>query len=130
MLLHKALLRSCQEVFSWDSKLVQRVREDYYRVNCPCFNSKTSCNMVDVFQSMIKSAGLLSSKIYEIKEAWTRWSKLPYANYALRTLPKGLPSVPFRVPKVHGPNWYPPSRCPPSIQQGNPLSMVWEGRAE
>ena len=30
MLLHKALSRSHQEAFSRDSKLVQRVREDYY----------------------------------------------------------------------------------------------------
>ena len=30
MLLHKALSRSCQEAFHSDSKLVQRVREEYY----------------------------------------------------------------------------------------------------
>ena len=46
--------------------------------------------MVDVFQSMIKYAGLLGSKIHEIKEIWTGQSELQYANYALRTLQKGL----------------------------------------
>ena len=47
-------------------------------------------NMVDIFWNMMKSAGLLSSKIYEIKETWTGWSELQYSNYTLRTLPKGL----------------------------------------
>ena len=55
MLFHKALSRSHQEAFSRDSRLVQKVREDYYQENCLHFDSKTSCNMVDIFQSMIKS---------------------------------------------------------------------------
>ena len=60
--------------------------------------------MMDVFWSMIKSAGLLSSKIYEIKETWTGQRELQYTNYALRTLPKGLkffhPVSPSESPKV------------------------------
>ena len=55
---------------------------------------------------MIKSAGLLSSKIHEIKKTWTGQSELQYANYALRTLPKGLkffcPVSPLESPKVMG----------------------------
>ena len=106
MLLHKALLRSHQEPFSRDSKLVQRAREDYYRENHLCFDSETSCNIADIFWSMIESPGLLSSEIYEIKETWTGWSELQYANYALRTLPKGLkffhPVSPSESPKVMG----------------------------
>ena len=39
---------------------------------------------------MIETAGLLSSTIYEIQEAWTGWDELQHPNYALRTLPKGL----------------------------------------
>ena len=62
--------------------------------------------MADIFQSMIKSTSLLSSEIYEIKETWTRWSELQYANYALRTLPKGLkffhPVSPSESLKVMG----------------------------
>ena len=46
--------------------------------------------MADVFRSMIKSAGLLSSEIYEIQETWTGQSKLQHPNYTLWTLPKGL----------------------------------------
>ena len=45
---------------------------------------------MDIFQNMIESAGLLGSKIYEIQETWTGRHELEYANYALKTLPKGL----------------------------------------
>ena len=59
---------------------------------------------MDILQSMIKSADLLSSEIHEIKETWTRQSELQYANYTLRTPPKGLkffhPVSPSESPKV------------------------------
>ena len=45
---------------------------------------------MDVFWNMNESAGLLGSKIYEIHDTWTRMHELEYANYALKTLPKGL----------------------------------------
>ena len=106
MLLHKALSRRHQEAFSRDSKLVQKVREDYYWENHPHFGSKSSCDMVDISWSMIKSASLLSSQIYEIKETWTGRSEMQYANYALRTLPKGLrffhPVSPSESQKIMG----------------------------
>ena len=87
---HKALSRSHQEAFSRDSRLVQKAREDYYQENHPHFNSETSCNLKDIFQNMSESASLLGSKIYEIQETWTGQHKFEYANYALKTLPKGL----------------------------------------
>ena len=90
MPLHKALSRSQQEAFSRDSWLVCKVREEYYQENCPHFNSENSCNLTDVFQNMIESASLLGSEIYEIQETWTERCELEYANYALKTLPKGL----------------------------------------
>ena len=103
-LFHKALMRSCQDAFSRDFKLVWKVREDYYWENHPHFDSKTSYDLEDVFQSMIESASLLSCKIYKIKETWTGWSELQYFNYTLRTLPKGLkffhPLSPSESPKV------------------------------
>ena len=62
--------------------------------------------MAHIFQSMIKSTHLLSSEIYEIRETWTGWSKLQYANYTLRSLPKRLkffcPVSPSESPKVMG----------------------------
>ena len=87
-LLYKALSRSHQEAFSRDSKLVQKVGEDYYQEKYLHFDSKTSCDMADIIWSVIKSAGLLSSEIHEIKETWTGWSELQYANYALRARQK------------------------------------------
>ena len=93
------------------------------------------CNMVDVFWSMIEiCTGLLSSKIHKIKETWTGHSKLQYANYALRTLPKGLkffcPVSPSDSPKVMGQTGihHPNTLC--HCNEGNPLPMVWERRAE
>ena len=62
--------------------------------------------MVDVFQSLVKSTGLLSFEIYEIKETWIGWSELQCANYTPRTLSKGLkffhPVSPSESPKVMG----------------------------
>ena len=84
MLLHKVLSRSHQEAFSRDSRLMQKAREDYYQENHPHFDSKTSCNMVDIFWSMIKSTSLLCSEIYQIQKIWTGWHELQYANYALK----------------------------------------------
>ena len=129
MLLHKALSRSHQEAFSRDSKLVQRVREDYYQENHPCLDCKISCNMGDIIWSMIKSTALLSSKIYKIKETWTGQSGTAICQLCSKNPAERadvlLPSVPIRVPKGHGPNCCPPSRCTLSFQWGNPLSVVW-----
>ena len=53
---------------------------------------------------MVKSTGLLSSEIHEVRENWTGWQELQYANHALGTMPKGLkffhPVFPSESPKV------------------------------
>ena len=55
---------------------------------------------------MISHVSLLNSQIYEIKEAWTGWDDLHYANNSLRTSPKGLQFFcslsPSESPKVIG----------------------------
>ena len=55
---------------------------------------------------MIETTGLLGSTIYVIQEAWTKQKELQHANYALRTLPKGLRFFcmvsPSESPKVMG----------------------------
>ena len=89
MPLHKALSRSCQKAYSRDSRLVQKAREDYFQGNWPHFHSENSYDLKDTFWNMIKSTSLLGSEIYEIQETWTGWHGLEYANYALKTLPKG-----------------------------------------
>ena len=82
------------------------MREEYFRSHCPNFNNENSCNFTDIFRHMIETAGLLGSAIYEIKEAWTGQDELWQANYALRTLPKGLKFFrvisPSKSPKVMG----------------------------
>ena len=56
MLFHEALSRSCtRKALTRHSRLVWKVREDYYWENHPHFNSKTSCDMADIFWSMIES---------------------------------------------------------------------------
>ena len=90
MPLHRALMRTCQEAFSQDSHLVRKARKEYYKNHWLDFDSETSCDLAEVFQCMIETAGLLNSAIYEIQEAWTGQKELQYASYALRTLPKGL----------------------------------------
>ena len=104
MPLHKALTGSQWEAFTRDSDLVWKVREDYFKTNCPHFDHKTSCDMTDVLGDMVTSTGLLGSQIYEIQKVWGGWSELQYTNDVLKTLPKGLqffhPISPSESPKV------------------------------
>ena len=106
MPLHKVLTWSCQEAFGWDSSLVRKMREEYFRSHCPNFNNKNSCDFTDIFWCMTETTHLLGSAIYEIKEAWTGQDELWQANYALRTLLKGLKFLravsPSESPKVMG----------------------------
>ena len=48
------------------------------------------CDLSEVFRHMAKTAGLLGLAIYEIQEVWKGPDKLQQANYALRSLLKGL----------------------------------------
>ena len=104
--LHKALTRSQQEAFSRDSWLVHKAKEECYPENCPHFNSENSCDLMDIFQNMIESAGLLGSEIYEIQDTWTGRCELEYANYTIKTLLKGPkffhPMSPSESSKVMG----------------------------
>ena len=60
----------------------------------------------DIFQCMAKTAKLLGLAIYENKEVWKGRDELQQANYALRTLLKGLKFLrvvpPLDPPKVNG----------------------------
>ena len=89
-----------------DSRLMQKAREDYFQTNWPHFNNENSFNLTGVFQSMIEPTGLLGSEIFEIQETGMGQHELEYANYTLKTLPKGLkffhPVSPLESPKVMG----------------------------
>ena len=90
MPLYKALTGSCLEAFIQDSSLVRKMREEYFRRHYPDFNNENTCDLTDVFCNLSETTGQLGSTIYEIKEAWTGQNELWQANYALRTLLKGL----------------------------------------
>ena len=63
-----------------------------------------TCNLLEVFRQMAKSAELLGTSIYEIQTTWIGLDELRQANYALRSLPKGLKFLcvvpPSESPKV------------------------------
>ena len=63
-------------------------------------------DLSDVFRELAESASLLGEAIYEIQLSWTVPEELKQANYALRSLPKGLRflrAVPaMESPKVMG----------------------------
>ena len=48
------------------------------------------CDLSEVFRHMPESTKLLGLAIYEIQEVWKGSDKLQQANYALRSLQKGL----------------------------------------
>ena len=96
-------MQSQLEVFSWDTSLVM---EEYFKRHSPNFTMENTHDLSDVFWYMAKTAKLLGLAIYEIKEVWAGPDKLWQANYALRTLPKGLKLLravpPLESPKVIG----------------------------
>ena len=102
----QSVTRGSAEPFTRDSNLVCKVREEHNKTNHQHFNCVTFQDLMNIFWHMITSAGLLGSQIYEIQEFWEGWSKLQYANNALRASPKGLQFLyavsPSESPKVMG----------------------------
>ena len=82
------------------------MREEYFRRHCPNFNTENTRDLSDIFWHIAETTELLGSAIYEIKEVWTGPDELWQANYALRTLLKGLKFLravsPLESPKVMG----------------------------
>ena len=82
------------------------MREEYFKRHCPNFNTENIHDLSDIFWHMAGTTELLGSAIYEIKEVWTGLDKLHQANYAMKTLPKGLKFLravpPSKSPKVMG----------------------------
>ena len=85
---------------------MRKTREEYFRRHCPNFCTENTCALSDIFQHVIVATELLGSSIYKIKEAWTGPDELQQANYALRSLPKGLKFLravsPLESPKAMG----------------------------
>ena len=87
---NKVLKQSCSEAFSWDTELVKEVRKEYFKRHSYNFTAEGTHNLSEVFRQMAESADLLGTTIHEIQAVWMGLDELQQANYALRSLPKGL----------------------------------------
>ena len=69
---------------------MKEARKEYFKRHSPNFTTDGTCDLSEVFRHMAKSTKLLGSAIYEIQDVWKGPDELQQANYALRSLPKGL----------------------------------------
>ena len=87
---NKALKPSHVEAFSQDSDLVKEARKEFFLKHSYNFVMEGTCNLLEVFRQMATSPELLGTSIYEFQASWTGPDELRQANYALRSLLKGL----------------------------------------
>ena len=103
---NKVLKQSHSEAFRQDTDLVKEARKEYFSKHSYNFTTEGTSDLLQVFKQMAKSAKLLGTSIHEIQAVWMGPDELRQANYALRSLPKGLKflhAVPFsESPKVMG----------------------------
>ena len=93
-------------MFNQDTELVKEAREDYFKRHSYNFTVEGTCNLLEVFRQMAENSNLLGTAIHEIQAVWIGPDELRQANYALRSLPKGLKFLcavpPPEAPKVMG----------------------------
>ena len=77
---------------------MKEARKEYFKRHSYNFTAEGACNLSEVFRWVAKSADLLGTAIYEIQEVWTEPDELWQANYALRSLQKGLKFPPCGTP--------------------------------
>ena len=99
---NKALKPSHAEAFGWDSDLVKEARKELFLKHSYNFVTGGTCNLSEIFRQMATSTDLLGTSIYEIQASWMGPDELRQANYALRSLPKGLKFL-FAVPPSESP---------------------------
>ena len=87
---NKAVKQSHLEAFSQDSDLVKGAREEYLLKHSYNFITEGTHNHLEIFRQMATSTKLLGTSIYKIQAIWAGPDELRQANYALRSLPKGL----------------------------------------
>ena len=100
---NRALKPSHAEAFGRDSDLVKEVRREFFLKHSYNFTMEGTCNLPEIFKQMAMSAKLLGTSIHEIQASWTGPDELKQANYALRSLPKGLKFL-WVVPPSESPN--------------------------
>ena len=131
---NKALKPSHLEASSWDSDLVKEARKEFFSKHSYNFIMEGTHNLSEVFRQMATSTELLGTSIYKIQVSWTGPDEQRQANYALRSLPKGLKFLhmvpPFWVSKGYEAGGNTQPRCSLPLQWHNPLPLVWEGGPE
>ena len=85
---------------------MKEARKEYFKRYSYNFTAEGTCNLSEVFKQMAESTDLLGTIIHEIQVVWMGLDELRQANYALRSLPKGLKFLhvvpPSESPKVIG----------------------------
>ena len=103
---NKVLKQSCSEAFSRDTDLMKEARKEYFSMHSYNFTTEDTCNLSEVFKQMAETAKLLGTSIHKIQVVWMGLDELRQANYALRSLRKGLKFLhavpPSESPKVMG----------------------------
>ena len=103
---NKVLKLSWVEAFGQDSDLVKEARKEFFLQHSYNFVTVGTCNLSEIFRQMATSTKLLGTSIYKIHASWMGLDELRLANYALRSLPKGLKFLhvvpPSESPKVMG----------------------------
>ena len=101
----RSLKLSHAEAFGQDSDLVKEARREFSKHSYNFFMDGT-CKLSEIFKWMATGAELLSTSFHEIQASWMGPEELKQANYALRSLPKGLKFLhvvpPSESPKVVG----------------------------
>ena len=69
---------------------MKEARKEYFKRHSYNFTAEGTCNLSEVFKQMAESTNLLGTTIHEIQVVWMGPDELRQANYALRSLPKGL----------------------------------------
>ena len=76
--------------FSHDSDLVKEARLHFFSTHpCDWVNDGTN-DLFNLFRELAVGTSLLGEAIHEIQLSWTGPGELKQANYALRSMPKGL----------------------------------------
>ena len=93
-------------MFGQDSDLVKEARREFFSKHSYNFIMEGTHGLSEIFKQMATSAKLLCTSIHEIQVSWMGPEELKQANYALRSLPKGLKCFcvvpPSESPKVMG----------------------------
>ena len=86
--------------------MVKEARKEFFLKHSYNFITEGTCNHSEIFCQMATSTELVGTSIYKIQASWMGPDELRQANYALRSLPKGLKFLhavpPSESPKVMG----------------------------